>query len=196
MMALAIIFIWMKLISLPKQVLAPALNVMNLKDGTCTIPPLSEIHLSGLNSRQSWPHMLSILPIEYKEYNTLVFGLIQWPLGRISDWAAHLCSKGIGGNRRNDSHIAPWRYTSLLRSSMFKTFHFPLSNICSLISSRILASTYSSKFNVQISRFNVYGNITDSELDASTKIFFSEKADIFFQTSWFIGVSGVRNWTS
>ena len=70
MMALAIIFIWMKAMSLPKQVLAPALNAMNLKDGTCTIPPNSVIHLSGLKSKQSSPHMLSILPIEYKEYKS------------------------------------------------------------------------------------------------------------------------------
>ena len=84
---------------------------------TGLIFPSSVIHLSGLNSFQSFPHTHVILPIACMAIATLVFFSMQWPLGRM--FLAVLNSKGRGGHNLSVSHKAAWRYVSFsTRSGM------------------------------------------------------------------------------
>ncbi|KAK9117641.1 hypothetical protein Sjap_016588 [Stephania japonica] len=66
-----------------------------------------DIHLSGLNCKQSFPHISSILPTACKEMKILVLGWISWPLGRMSCFIGALRSNGTDGKSRRHSHKAP-----------------------------------------------------------------------------------------
>ena len=100
-----------------------AFNHMNMvipNNGACNYFHLNESYILTYTSPWScikcyelerwYMHFPStILPIGYKEHKIVIFGLTEWPLGRISYWIENLCLKGIGGKRRNVLHIAPWR---------------------------------------------------------------------------------------